>query len=132
MTKEQWSEFSDLITSNLNSHNTPLTFNSQINIQTTWHKIEHSFIHAAKKLIPSKICHKQSYNHQYTSHSTVLYLSLKKLGHLIKIVKSNKLSLENPFISLRIRAINLLSQCSLQSITSFNHVDEWIKHACDI
>src|SRR6185295_14785363 len=101
-------------------------------IKTTWHKIEHSFIYAAIKVIPNKISHKRSYNHQYTPHSTLTYLSLKKLGHLIKITKTNRLSINIPLINNHIKTINLQSQCNLQLIYSTDHIDEWIKHANDI
>jgi len=107
MTSDNWTDFSNLLTSNLNSHNTPLTPQCHESIKTTWHKIEHSFIHAAIQVIPNKISRKRSYNHQYTPHSTLTYLSLKKLGHLIKITKTNRLSINIPLINNHIKTINL-------------------------
>ena len=89
MTQEFWEDFANSITYQLNTHKTPLNTNTTESIETTWHKIQHSIISSAIKLIPNKISRKRSYNHKYTSKSTLLHTSLKKLGHLIKQVKNN-------------------------------------------
>src|SRR6185295_10861778 len=134
MLTDKWTEFSDLLSHNLSLHNTPLNSNTNESIETTWHKIEHSIINTAIHSIPNKKTCKQSYNHQYTSHSTLLYTSLKELGHLIKIVKNTYNNLNTNKINSQIQNINNRSYCNLQALNSDDHsqINTWIQHAQDI
>ena len=134
MSSESWTEFSDLLSSNLKIHNTPLNYNTNESIETTWHKIEHSIINTAIHSIPNKKSHKRSYNHQYSPHSTSLHLSLKELGHLIKILKNPNNNLNINQINSRIQNINSRSQCNIYILTSYQHpqLNQWIQHAQDI
>jgi hypothetical protein len=134
MTSENWSDFSDLITTKLNQHQTPLSLQTSESIDTIWHKIEHSIISAATSIISNKISHKRSYNYKYTPHSTQLYLSLKKLGHLIKNLKSTNTTLDISSVNLQIQDINSRSQCNLQTLSSSDpaQILEWLNHAKDI
>jgi len=128
MSPEKWTEFSDLLSHNLNLHNTPLNSNTNESIETTWHKIEHAIINTATHSIPNKITRKRSYNHQYSPHSTLLHLSLKELGHLIKIVKSSD-NLNIELINVKVQIINNRSKCNLQAFTLNNNLHSWIQHA---
>ena len=131
MSPEKWTEFSDLLSHNLNLHNTPLNSNTNESIETTWHKIEHAIINTATHSIPNKITRKRSYNHQYFPRSTLLHLSLKELGHLIKIVKSSD-NLNIELINVKVQIINNRSKCNLQAFTLNNNLHSWIQHAQDI
>ena len=134
MSTDKWSEFSDLLSHNFSLHNTPLNSNTNESIETTWHKIEHSIINTAIHSIPNKKTCKRSYNHQYTSHSTLLYTSLKELGHLIKIVKNTYNNLNMNMINSRIQIINNRSYCDLQTLNpdDYSQIHAWIQHAQDI
>ncbi|KAF0534298.1 reverse transcriptase [Gigaspora margarita] len=85
----QWSEFSEHCSNLFIQYNIPLSTDTQENINTTWHKIQHCIIQAAIHTIPNKISQKRSYNYKYTSHCTALHTGLKKLSHLIKTIKNN-------------------------------------------
>ena len=106
MTKELWEDFSNSVSSNLTKHKTPLTTNSKESIETTWHKIQHAITSSATQCIPNKKSRKRSYNHQYTSNSTKLHNSLKKLEHLIKHTKNNNMSLNFENINNQLQLIN--------------------------
>lgn len=118
MTSENWSEFLDLLSTKLNQHQTPLSLQTAESIDTIWHKIEHSIISTAIATIPNKVSCKRSYNHKYTPHSTQLYLSLKKLDHLIKNLKNTNITLDISSVNLQIQDINSRSQCNLQTLSS--------------
>ena len=115
MSTNKWTEFADLLSHNLSLHNTPLNSNTNKSIETTWHKIEHSIINIAIHSISNKKTHKRSFNHQYSSNSTLIYTSLKELGHLIKIVKNTHNNLNTNMINSRIQIINNRSYCNLQT-----------------
>jgi hypothetical protein len=134
MSPEKWTEFSDMLSQKLNSHNTPLDHNTNESIETTWHKIEHSIIYSAIHSIPNKKSRKRSYNHKYSPHSTLLHLSLKELGHLIKIVKNPNNNLNINPINSKIQNINKRSNCDLQILSSNQQPElkQWIQHAQDI
>ena len=134
MSTDKWTEFSDLLSHNLSLHNTPLNSDTNESIETTWHKIEHSIINTAIHSIPNKKTRKRSYNHQYSSHSTLLYTSLKELEHLIKIVKQTYNNLNTNKINSQIQNINNRSYCNLQALNSDDHsqINAWIQHAQDI
>ena len=72
MSIDKWSEFSDLLSHNLSLYNILLNSNTNKRIKTIWHKIEHSIINTAIYSISNKKTCKQSYKHQYFSHSTLL------------------------------------------------------------
>src|SRR5690349_17541177 len=134
MTSKNWSDFSNLLTTKLNQHQTPLSPQTTKSIDTIWHKIKHSIISTAISTIPNKVSRKRSYNHKYTPHSTQLYLSLKKLGHLIKNLKSTNITQDISSVNLQIQDINSRSQCNLQTLSSSDSAQilEWINHAQDI
>src|SRR5260364_472042 len=114
MSSDQWSEFTELTTRLFTQHKILPSTDIQENINTIWHKIQHCIIQAAIQTIPNKISRKRSYNHKYTPHCTALHTGLKKLGHLIKTIKSNinlYLLHINSFISL----INSYTKSNLQS-----------------
>ena len=113
MSPEKWTEFSDLLTQKLNSHNTPLDCNTNESIKTTWHKIKHLIIYTTIHSILNKKSSKYCYNHKYSFHSTLLHLSFKELGHLIKIVKNPNNNLNINLINSRIQNINTRSNCDL-------------------
>src|SRR5690349_2342574 len=54
MNTEQWQLYTDQITSNLQSNNTPLTTNTNESLECIWHKIQTSIISAALQHIPNK------------------------------------------------------------------------------
>jgi len=87
MSTENWESFADTLSQQLLQHKTPTNSATDESIETTWHKIQYSIIYSATHTIPNKVSRKHSYNHQYSPHSTLLHLSLKKLGHTIKLVK---------------------------------------------
>jgi hypothetical protein len=131
MTTEDWNSFADTLTQQLSLHKTPINSTTDESIETTWHKIQCSIIYAATHTIPNKISRKRSYNHQYSPHSTLLHLSLKKLGHIIKLVKKLTQSSNISNINRNISQINKQSQCDLQLLTSVNPscIQLWLQHA---
>src|ERR1041385_8049393 len=118
MSTDKWTEFSDLLSHNLSLHNTPLNSDTDESIETTWHKIEHSIINTAIHSISNKKTCKHSYNHQYSFHFTLLYTSLKELGHLIKIVKQTYNNLNTNKINSQIQNINDRSYYNLLALNS--------------
>ena len=54
MNKEEWENFADQVSSNLQLHHTPLIPTSSESLETTWYKIQTSLIIAALKHIPNK------------------------------------------------------------------------------
>ena len=130
MLSDQWTEFSELITQLFLQHNIPSSTNTHENIDTTWHKIQHSILQAAIQLIPNKISRKRSYNHKYTPHCTALYTGLKKLGHLIKTIKNNS-NLYLPHINSHILSINSYTKCNLNFLSSIDpsSIQPWLQHA---
>src|SRR6185436_9662410 len=87
MSTEDWESFADTLSQQLLLHKTPINNETDESIETTWHKIQCSIIYSATYTISNKVSRKHSYNHQYLPRSILLYLSLKKLGHIIKLVK---------------------------------------------
>jgi ribonuclease HI len=132
MTNEKWLEYNELTAQLISQNNTPLDTQTDESIECTWHKIQCSILSAATKIIPNRITRKRSYNHQFTSHHTTLYLSLKKLGHLIKTVKqANNSSLNISNINSQITTINSNSQCNINNLISLEPVDihTWLQDA---
>ena len=130
---DQWTEFSDFTTQLFNQHNIPISTDTQQSIDTIWHKIQHCIIQAAIQKIPNKLSLKRSYNHKYTPYCTALHTGLKKLGHIIKIIKNN----HNPqlsFINSQILLINSYTKCNLTPPESLNvlHTQPWLQHAYNI
>ena len=80
-----------------------------------------------------KKTHKRSYNHKYTPHCTALYTGLKKLGHLIKLLKSNSITYL-PYINSYISFINSRAKCNLNFLILLdsNQIQTWLVHAQSI
>jgi len=133
MSTDQWTEFSECITQLFLQHNIPLSVNTHENIDTTWHKIQHSILQAAIQLIPNKISRKRSYNHKYTPHCTALYTGLKKLGQLIKKIKNNPNSYL-PHINSHILSINSYTKANLDPLLSLDtaSTQSWLQHAYEV
>ena len=91
------------------------------------------FIQAAIQKIPNKKTRKRSYNHKYTPHCTALHTGLKKLGHLIKLLKSNSISYLS-HINSHILFINSKAKCNLNFLTSLDsdQIQIWLLHAQSI
>src|SRR5260363_482993 len=81
----------------------------------------------------NKKTHKRSYNHKYTPHCTALHTGLKKLGHLIKLLKSNSIAYL-PYINLHISFINSRAKCNLNFLISLNsdQIQTWLVHVQSI
>jgi hypothetical protein len=120
MSTENWESFANTLSQKLLLHKTPIDNETHESIETTWHKIQCSIIYTATHTIPNKVSRKRSYNHQYSPHSTLLHLSLKKLGHTIKLVKKLTQYSDISSINQNISQINKQSQCDLQLLTSTN------------
>src|SRR6185437_10846570 len=125
--------FSECITQLFLQHNIPLSVNTHENIDTTWHKIQHSILQAAIQLIPNKISRKRSYNHKYTPHCTAFYTGLKKLGQLIKKIKNNPNSYL-PHINSHILSINSYTKANLDPLLSLDtaSTQSWLQHAYEV
>jgi hypothetical protein len=134
MSTEDWESFSDTLSQQLLLHKIPTNSETDESIETTWHKIQSSIIYSATHTIPNKVSRKRSYNHQYSPHSTLLHLSLKKLGHTIKLVKKLTQHSNISNINQNISQINKQSQCDLQLLNSTNPscIQPWLQHAHSI
>ena len=132
MSSDQWSEFTELTTRLFTQYKILPSTNIQENINTTWHKIQQCIIQAVMQTIPNKKCKKRSYNHTYTPHCTALHIGLKKLGHLIKIIKNNT-NLYLLHINSNISIINSYTKCNLNSLPSLDyiHIQNWLQQAYD-
>ena len=133
MSSDQWTEYSDLLSQLFTKNQVPLSTNTQESIDTTWHKIQHCTIQAAIQKIPNKKTRKRSYNHKYTPHCTALHTGLKKLGNLIKLLKSNSIDYL-PHINSHILFINSKAKCNLNFLTSLDsdQIQIWLLHAQSI
>ena len=133
---DQWQEFAELVTLLITQHHIPLTTDTQENLDTTWHKLQHCITQAAIKTIPNKVSRKRSYNHRYSPQCTALHLGLKKLGNLIKSLKNNNNhpNIHLPHINSQIFIINSYTNCSIQSLTSLDHlsIQTWLQDAYSI
>jgi hypothetical protein len=134
MSTEDWESFADTLSQQLLLHKIPTNSETDESIETTWHKIQSSIIYSATHTIPNKVSRKHSYNHQYSPHSTLLHLSLKKLGHTIKLVKKLTQHSNISNINQNISQINKQSQCDLQLLNSTNPscIQPWLQHAHSI
>ena len=134
MSSDQWSEFSELSDQLFVQYNIPLSTNTQENLNKTWQNIQYCIKQVAIQTIPNKISRKRSYNHKYTPHCTALHNGLKKLGHLIKVIKNNNSNPHPTFINSQILLINSYTKCNLDPLISLdqNHTQPWLQHAYEI
>ncbi|CAG8855666.1 40265_t:CDS:1, partial [Gigaspora margarita] len=130
MSSDQWTEYSNLLSQPFIKNHVPISTNIQESIDTTWYKIQQCTIQAAIQKISNKKTHKQSYNYKYTPHCTALNTGLKKLEHLIKLLKSNSITYL-PHINLHISFINSRAKCNLNFLISLdsNQIQIWLVHA---
>src|SRR6185295_7787168 len=131
MSTEDWESFANTLFQQLFLHKTPINSETDESIETTWHKIQCSIIYSATHTIHNKVSRKRSYNHQYSPHSTLLHLSHKKLGHIIKLVKKLTQHSNTSYINQNISQINKQSQCDLSLLTSTDStsIQTWLQHA---
>ena len=83
MNNEQWQLFSDQVTLNLTTNQTPLTTHTSESLESTWHKIQNSIISAALQHIPNKKFTVRNFQHIFLTKASKLYHYLKKLENII-------------------------------------------------
>ena len=132
MNKEEWENFADQVSSNLQLHHTPLTPTSSESLETIWHKIQTSLITAALKHIPNKRFTVRNFHHTFSAKATQLHYSLKKLGNIIRTVK--RLTKSGSPISLHINntitQLNNIHQLEIPILApAVQPVADWIVEA---
>ena len=132
MDNNRWENFTNQVSSNLSSHNTPLDINTPESLETTWQKIQLSINKAALQHIPNKKHTVRNFQHTFSSTATQLHLSLKKLGEIIKKTK-HSLNQNLPIPDHLNSCISQLNQaCQLQiPLLPYTHqqLPDWINKA---
>ena len=77
MNEELWQLYTDQVSTNLSSNNTPTTVNTTESLEATWHKIQTSVVSAALKHIPNKKVTMHNFQHIYSAKASFLHHSLK-------------------------------------------------------
>jgi HPt (histidine-containing phosphotransfer) domain-containing protein len=134
MNTEQWQLYTDQITSNLQSNNTPLTTNTDESLERTWHKIQTSIISAALQHIPNKRFTVRNFQHIYSPKASQLHFHLKKLSNIIRQIKAiirnqNQTPIPSHHNAI-INTINLTHKLDIPSMpTSHDQLPSWINHS---
>jgi ribonuclease HI len=132
MNEEQWQLYTDQITTNLRTYNTPLLTNTSESLESTWHKIQTSVITAALKYIPNKKFTVRNFQHIFSVKASKLHHDLKKLGNIIKQVKA-VLRGASPIpiqANITINQLNSTHQLNIPLLTTdFNLLSNWIQQA---
>ena len=134
MNEKLWQLYTDQVSTNLSSNNTPTTVNTTESLEATWHKIQTSVVLAALKHIPNKKVTMRNFQHIYSAKASFLHHSLKKLGNIIRQIKAS-LRNQTPILIQLNKIIQQLNNTENLTIPLLpirhNLLTNWISNAND-